>query len=466
MRSSIVGKIMILFAAMFVLLLAPIIVQSYQSFQQGRSYGEIIDNIIYANQLNQDVSERIEPIVWNIVAGKEGFDDSEIMPLVTDIRERMLEIRDNTDSAENRGVMDISLRALGILEDYLIRLRTQIIDRYPVAENEQLLEEIRICIAGINDLLLEFSFLQVNDASVLNQAMSEQSNLSFVVNMLLAAIVVLVGGFAFWYISKSLANPIGSLLDMSNKISAGDFSFEVELSASDEFNDLATSMNRMSKEIELLLKKGIEEQKQIQMMEHKLLQAQIKPHFLYNTLDAIIWAAEDGNKSDVVTLVTSLSSFFRISLSHGIDLIPITDEIEHVTNYLMIQQIRYSDILTYELDIDSHIPEKKILKLLLQPLVENALYHGIKHTRDRGKITVSIKRDGEKLRFSVTDTGIGMTPEALATLKHNIHHGTGATGYGLFNVNRRLKLYYSLQEGIEIQSEYRKGTEVSFTLEL
>jgi len=378
----------------------------------------------------------------------------------------MIEIRNNTDSVENRGIMDISLRALGILEDYLIRLREQINERYPVVENEQLLEEIRICIAGISDLLSEFSSGQVNEASILNQAMSQQSNQAFIVNILLVFVVVFVGGFAFWYISRSLAQPIESLLHMSNHISEGDFSFEIELSASDEFNDLAAGMNTMSKKIERLLKQGIEEQKQLQIMEHKLLQAQIKPHFLYNTLDAIIWAAEADNVSEVVTLVASLSSFFRISLSHGIDFIPISNEIEHVKNYLVIQQIRYSDILTYEIDLDEDIPDEKILKLLLQPLVENALYHGIKYTRDRGKITVSIKKEGEMLRFSVADTGIGMTPETLEAVKHHLHLGTGEQGYGLFNVNRRLKLYYGLPEGIEIKSEYKKGTEVSFTLGL
>jgi len=465
-RNSIIGKIVILFVLMFVLLLSPVIYQSYNTFQQERSYRELIDNIIYANQLNLDVSEKIEPIVWNIVAGKSKFETSGIMPLIVDIRARMVEIRNQTDSIENRGIMDISLRALSILEDYLIMLRTQIEERYPVVENEKLLEEIRVCVAGINDLLLEFSSQQVKEAAVMNELMSLRSNRNLVVNLSLTGIVVIVGMFAFWYISRSLMNPIEKLLRMSNRISEGDFSHRVELATSDEFNELAVGMNTMSEQIELLLERGIEEQKQMQMMEHKVLQAQISPHFLYNTLDAIIWAAEADNMSDVITLVTSLSSFFRISLSHGIDFIPISDEIEHVRNYLVIQQIRYSDVLTYEIIVDEAIPDVKILKLLLQPLVENSLYHGIKNTRDRGKISVSITSEGEKLRFRVADTGIGMTPERLEELVHDVRHGSGEKGYGLYNVNRRLKLYYGIQDGIEIKSEYKHGTEVSFTLNL
>ncbi|MCL2164169.1 MAG: sensor histidine kinase [Oscillospiraceae bacterium] len=466
MRNSIVGKIIILFMMMFVLLLTPVVVQSFNSFRQARSYRDLINNIIYANQLNMDVSEKIEPIVWNIVAGKERFEESGIMYLISDIRVRMTEIRNNTSSIENRGIMDISLRALAILENYLNRLKAQIEDRFPVEENERLLEEIRVCVAGVNDLLQEFSSKQVGEASVLNQTMSRQSNRNFIINLSLTCLAIFTGIFAFWYISGSIMSPIEKLLSMSNKISEGDFSFRIQLAASDEFNDLAAGMNIMSEKIELLLEKGIEEQKQLQVMEHKVLQAQITPHFLYNTLDAIIWAAEADNMSDVIKLVTSLSSFFRTSLSGGSDLIPIANEIEHVRNYLIIQQMRYNDILTYEIDVDEDLQNRNILKLSLQPLVENSLYHGIKNTRERGIITVSVKKEGRKVRFTVADNGIGMTPDELSALRNEINFGSGEKGYGLFNVNRRLKLYYDLPDGIEIESEYKKGAKVSFLLEL
>ena len=465
MSKSIRGRIIILFVIMFVLLLTPVIVQSYTSFTQAQSYREIINNISYANRLNTDVSTNIEPVVWNIVAGKATFDDSGIMPLVADIRGRMEDIKNNTYSAENRGLMEISLRALGTLEKYLIRLETQIDEKYPVEENEKLLEEIRVCVAGINDLLQEFSSKQVDEVSVLNETMSHQSNMNFTISIMLTVVVIIVGIFAFWYISRSIMNPIEKLLAMAGRISEGDFSSRAEVATADEFDKLAAGMNTMSEKIELLIQESIEEQKQMQLLEDKVLQAQIKPHFLYNTLDAIIWAAEARNMADVIKLVSSLSSFFRISLSQGIDFIPVPDEIEHVRSYLVIQQIRYSDVLTYEIDVDEGIRDQEILKLLLQPLVENSLYHGIKSTRERGKITVSVKKEGGRIRFTVADNGIGMTGEELRQLKHNVNFGTGEEGYGLFNVNRRLKRYYNLQDGIEIKSEYKKGTEVSFLLD-
>jgi len=466
MRKSIIGKIIILFIIMFLLLLTPAIVQNVTSLQQTQLYRRVLDNIISTNQLNTDVVENIEPLVWNIVAGKESFESSDIWNLVSGIRLRMRVIRNNTESLENRGVMEMSIRALLILENYLRRLDTQILERYPVAENEILLEDIRVCIAGIDDLLREFSSKQAEEAAVLNQVMTTQSNRTLILNLSLTVVIIIAGILTFWYISRSLMNPIEKLLRMSKRISEGDFSSRAGLSTSDEFNDLAAGMNTMSEKIELLLEQSIEEQKQMQMLEHKILQEQIKPHFLYNTLDAIIWAAEADNTADVVTLVESLSTFFRISLSHGIDYISVHDEIEHVRNYLIIQQIRYSDVLTYDIDVDDDLPDKKMLKLLLQPLVENSLYHGIKNTRERGEIIVSIKKDGEKLRFTVADTGIGMTKETLDELVYDINHGSGEKGYGLYNVNRRLKLYYGLTEGIEVKSEYKKGTEVSFVLEL
>lgn len=466
LRNSIIGKIITLFFMIFVFLLVPIVVQSLTSFRQEVLYRETIDNIIHANQLSLDVSEKIEPLVWNIVAGKENFEDSGIMPLIFDIRLRMTVIMNNTESVTNRGLMEIALRALSILEDYLIMLRIQIEERYPVAENERLLEEIRGCIDGVNDLLLEFTSMQVEEASYINQAMARQSNRNRILNFSLSFIVIVIGIFAFWYIHRSLMNPINKLLQMSNRISKGDFSYRSSLSASREFNDLAVSMNAMAEQIELLLAKGIEEQKQLQVMEYRVLQAQISPHFLYNTLDAIIWAAETKRIPEVVTLVTSLSAFFRISLSHGIDFIPVSDEIEHVRNYLIIQQIRYNDVLTYEINADEEVMQKKIPKLILQPLVENSLYHGIKNTRDRGKIVVTVKEAGGLVQFSVMDTGIGMKPEMLDKLKKDINNGTGEKGFGLFNVNKRLKLCYDLPGGIEIESEYKKGTKVSFTLEI
>ena len=427
----------------------------------------MIDNITVANQLNNDVNTKIEPIVWRIVAGKVSFEDSEIMPLIADIRERMTTIRKHTDSVEASGIMEVSLRALDTLEDYLIKLEDQIEKREPVEENEKILEEIRLCVSGINDLLQEFSSIQVMEVDILNKEVTAQSNESFVTNIVLALLVVTVGILAFWYIGQVITGPINKLLKMSNRISKGDFSSRLELSASREFNELALSMNSMQERIELLIEKSIEEEKQLQMLEYRSHQAQISPHFLYNTLDAIIWAAEEKDTDKVITIVSALSSFFRKSLSHGVDFISIADEIEHIQNYLAIQKIRYSDVLSYEINVNDGLKDQQMLKFLLQPLVENSLYHGIKGTRGRGQVTVDVEIIDDKVRFSVKDNGIGMTREKLKSLKKELHNNSSdRKSYGLYSVNRRLELYYGIKEGIKIKSVYKEGTEVSFSLDI
>lgn len=458
-----------LFIMIFVLMLTPIVVQTYTSFSQERAYRKMISNIAYANRLNTTVSTKIEPVVWDIVAGKVKFDDSGITQLIDTIKTDMNYISVNAYSVKNNGIIEIAMRALSTLEAYLDKLKTQIQNRGPVEENESVLEEIRVCVALINDLLQDFSSKQLDEVAILNQEMARQSNLNFFVNITLILIVISVGLFAFFYIYKSIMNPIEKLLSMSNKISEGDFSSRVELVASDEFNELALGMNTMSEKIELLIEKSIEEQKQLRISEAKMLQAQITPHFLYNTLDAIIWAAEAKNMSDVITLVSSLSSFFKISLSHGIDFIPISNEIAHVRSYLTIQQMRYSDVLSYEINVDEGLDNQHVLKLLLQPLVENSLYHGIKNTRERGKITISVTKVKGGVRFSVADNGIGMTRNELKELRRELNSDIDSgieRGYGLFNVNRRLQLYYDSCKGIEVRSEYKKGTEVSFVLNI
>jgi two-component system sensor histidine kinase YesM len=412
--NSMSGKITILFIMMFLLLLTPVVLQTYTAFRTARAYRDIIDGITYANRLNNDVNANIEPVVWNIVAGKVRFAESGVMPLAADIRERMSYIQSSARSPENKAVMEMALRTLGTLESYLERLNRQIAERYPVAENELLLEEIRVCVAGINDLLQVFSSAQAAEAAGLNEDMYSQSYQGLIVNILLMLATVIAAAFALIYIIRGV----------------------------------------------------MEEQKQRQMLEYKVLQEQITPHFLYNALDAIIWAAEDADSESVIKLVTALSAFFRTSLSRGVDLVPVSSELEHVESYLTIQQIRYSDILTWEIQADEELKSLVIPKLLLQPLVENSIYHGIKNTRNRGRITVTVKKEDGMARFTVADNGAGMPEERAAELRRDIENQSREKGFGLFNVNRRLKLYYAKSAGVEIGTNQGSGLRVSFAIDL
>ncbi|MCL2684684.1 MAG: sensor histidine kinase, partial [Synergistaceae bacterium] len=367
----------------------------------------------------------------------------------------------------NRTMMDVVLRTVSTLENYINKLELQVMYGRPVAEREGTLEEIRAVTNLITDLMQNFISRQVDEVSTLNERISHRNRAIFILDILLLAVIVVIGFFAVLAISGSISRPIEQLRSMASRIAGGDFHSRVIMKPDGELSELADSMNSMAKHIELLIQHSIEEERNLKISEMKTLQAQITPHFLYNTLDAIIWAAESNRSADVIRLVTALSSFFRITLSHGVDFIPLREEIQHVENYLIIQQMRYNDILRYEIEADPEIQDDVVLKLLLQPLVENALYHGLRPKRGRGLITVSAKAVNDGMTFRVSDTGVGMTPEHLesvcAAMRGDVPPDDGRSGFGLFNVNRRLELYYGAECGLCIESG-RGGSTVSFRL--
>ena len=237
----------------------------------------------------------------------------------------------------------------------------------------------------------------------------------------------------------------------------------------DEITELGMSFNIMIGKIKELLDSKIKEQEELKKAELRALQAQINPHFLYNTLDTIIWMAESKKTDQVVKIVTALSNFFRISLSKGMDWITIGEEVERIRSYLTIQRMRYRDILDFKIEVAEDVAENTILKLILQPLVENALYHGIKNKRQKGMIHVRARRKGEdEVLLEVEDDGIGFTPEKLAQLRAELDDDSGdiklESGFGIGNVNKRIRLYYGKPYGLSIQSEYSTGTCVTLII--
>jgi two-component system sensor histidine kinase YesM len=220
----------------------------------------------------------------------------------------------------------------------------------------------------------------------------------------------------------------------------------------------------MVKEIETLVEDIHKEQENAKDAELRLLQEQINPHFLYNTLDAIIWMTEAGENQKAIQIIQELSSFFRISLSKGQSEITIQNEREHVKNYLEIQRYRYQDILDFEIDFEEGILEYHIQKLTLQPIVENALYHGIKNKRGGGSIKVTGNEEGDDIVFTVQDTGKGMNEEELERLRSLIAGNIVVeeqNGFGMANVEKRLQMQYGAAYGIKVDSTLDEGTTVT-----
>ena len=217
-----------------------------------------------------------------------------------------------------------------------------------------------------------------------------------------------------------------------------------------EIAALGQSFNSMIAKIRELLDLVVKQQREKRHAEIRTLQAQIKPHFLYNTLDTIRWMAEEKDAPEIGEMVGALTRLFRISLSRGREIIPLSEEAVHVQSYLYIQKVRYEDKLEYAIDIPESLHNMMVIKLILQPLVENAIYHGIKQKRGTGHIWVEARRQGDALRFTVKDDGAGMSQEACDRLNRELsdENALPESGYGIFNVNNRIRLSYGNSYGL------------------
>lgn len=265
------------------------------------------------------------------------------------------------------------------------------------------------------------------------------------------------------YISTRITDPIKELEKAVNEIEQGNLEVEVRSAGSYEIQHLGTSIQSMARRIRKLMNDIVAEHESKRRSEFDTLQSQINPHFLYNTLDIIVWMIENEKQSEAVKVVTALARFFRISLSKGKSIIPVKDELEHVRNYLMIQHMRYKNKFTYDIEADEDVLELASLKLMLQPLVENAIYHGMEFMDGDGEILVRAWRREDDLYMSVSDNGLGMTQEQVERLfRASDHTSSGrGSGIGVKNVNERIKLYFGTGYGLEILSEPDEGTTVT-----
>ena len=260
-------------------------------------------------------------------------------------------------------------------------------------------------------------------------------------------------------IARNITFPIQKLRDSMKRVQKGDFSAaEIEVYSDNEIGSLTRSFNVMTHKIQDLMAQNIQEQEQKRKIELKALQSQINPHFLYNTLDSIIWMAEGKKNEEVVLMTTSLARLLRQSISIENELVTIGQEVEYVRSYLTIQKMRYKDKLEFEINVDPRITHAQIIRLVLQPIVENAIYHGLKYKESKGMLKVHGYELGERIIIDITDDGVGMDEETLKHIydKHKVNYHSN--GVGVYNVQQRLVLYYGKEYGIIYHSEKGKGT--------
>jgi two-component system sensor histidine kinase YesM len=286
---------------------------------------------------------------------------------------------------------------------------------------------------------------------------------------LIGLVLFLIVGIATNTVTLGITKPIRQLQNTMKSVDTGEFHLIGSIRATDEIRELAREYDIMVSRIRELMKENIREQELKRKSDLKALQAQINPHFLYNTLDSIIWMGEMKQNKEVVMMTSALSKLFRISISKGREIISVKDEIDHVQSYLTIEEMRYRDKFDYIIDVDPSMYDHAILKITLQPLVENAIYHGIKEIDGRGCITIKGEKQGEEILFTVHDNGRGMEEHQLRLLnsalkdpfrEHESPSNKGM-GMGVRNVHARLQLYFGESFGLSCESGWGKGTTVS-----
>ncbi len=460
---SIQAKILIALCIVILMMSTTNVLFLFQILNYSRQYDAIITNITTANSISGSVKADMDTEMWKIVAGKIEFKDGKQYELINDTNNKVLWMMQNTNSQRARLKLEGILHTMQTLTQEVDLMGQQIERKSLSSENEAVLDNIRFVTGVVDEVVQDYLIFEVRRTE--QQYNDMQASFTRLRYSYIALMCFAVGFsvLAAWVISRSIYIPIKKLHDVTSTITKNDLQALMTSDNVDEITELGMSFNIMIGRIKDLLDAKVKEQEYLKKAELRALQAQINPHFLYNTLDTIIWMAEAKQTDGVIEIVSALSSFFRISLSKGRDWITIGEEIERTRSYLTIQKMRYRDILDFKIEVDDQTLNYTILKLILQPLVENALYHGIKNKRKGGTITVrAIQKNESEISLEVEDDGIGFKPEKLALVQSELQDEAGdirlEAGFGIDNVNKRIKLYYGKQYGLSIRSEYHKGT--------
>ena len=395
----------------------------YNLWATNSRYEKMLNSVVTASEFSLDFKNDYDYETYLLIVGNKTTEDSKLPALLTDARRVVEDLKQYTDTADNNKRLESAAKYLDNLEIYNERIVSNLRTEGHYEENMVIWEnDVQIVTGLVQDTINEYIYYENRELQS-----AQEINKEHMINFIRIAattfmIIVTVLVVYSIFVPISITEPI-----------------EKQVRA---------------------------EQRQLRKAEFELLQAQINPHFLYNTLDAIVWSAEAGNQKQVIDMVGSLSDFFRTSLNKGKEIVTVREDLHHVRSYLEIQQIRYLDILSYEIHVPEELYDYKVPKITLQPLVENALYHGIKNKRGGGKIVVLGWDDVDSYYIQVKDNGIGMTKERLDEIRNALKEAVPKENvlYGLYNVNERIRLNLGEGYGIEIESKYEEGTKVTLHL--
>lgn len=439
----------------------PLIFNTIFYTKQLYMYQKVVENINAANDISSIVKDEIPVKMRDLAYGQTNANSPEAANILLNVRNDIKEIEKNTTTGSETSILEVTYRTLDTIQTYLDDMIDNLQTEQPVAENEAVLAQIDSVNQLLDDVLQDFVKVEIELASQKNEQIATSVATLLKVQVAIFIIILFFIGWTKYSLNKHVQQPIDTLVNMADNLSKGDLTYRVAATEVSELNVLTTSMNRMASDLDRLMTDNAEKQYHLAQSELRVLQAQITPHFIYNTLDAIITLTEQGDMPRVKETIYALSDFFRISLSRGKDWISVEKEARHVSDYLTILKTRYGESLMPIINVPDSLYQYDVLKMILQPLVENAVYHGTKFVRRQGIVELIGDHDCDFLYFQIKDNGIGMTPETLQEVKDELAKGIDTDfeeGYGLYNVNKRILLYYGSTAHLSVESTYRIGT--------
>ncbi len=457
-KNTVRGKMYRLLLQMFIPIAGIFIIIFAMILTRNLMYASVSGNIVKASGFNQNFKIEIDEQMYQFVSGRSSkipWDD------VASARALAEDLLKNTSSSEGRMAMNNVLSLCEKLSTYMERIEKTV-------SYDDRMSQLETNIYGITKLIEDYMYSYLYYEAGQMAAIQRQLDFWLTIEILFVILVMLIVTPIVLSravkISRSITDPIVAMNSRVEQIGGGDLSPQTPVETDDaSLALLSTGIEDMASKLAKQIELNREEQIKLRDIELKLIQAQINPHFLYNTLDAIVWLIEIGRNDQAEQMVTSLSSYFRSFLSDGKDIVTVAEEKQHIQSYLEIQQVRYQDIMEFEIDIDPEIETTKLPKMTLQPLVENAIYHGLKPKRGKGKIIVKGEKKDPDIILKVTDTGLGMEKEELEELKKRVLN-EDTTSFGLTSSYKRLKILYGDDCTFDIESTQGEGTSISIRI--
>jgi two-component system sensor histidine kinase YesM len=423
-------------------------------------YKAILNNVTTASDFNRDFKYNVDLKMYYYVIDSQY---SEGLPL-EEVRSAESIARKLIDTTTEKD----SLRQINIVLNLCHKLEMKMQQITETEGYDSRMDQLNTNIYGMTEMIQEYMYTYVYYEAAHLDALQT----AMITNMIVVMGIILVLSLVLLYfllahsrkLSRRIVDPIDKLCERLEAIGKGSLLVCEPIQADvEEVQLLSDGIESMVGRLKQQIEKNIEQEKQRRRTMLALLQEQMNPHFLYNTMDTIIWLMESGEISEAVMMVSSLSNYFRFSLSRGQNVITLAEEEQHIRSYLEIQQIRYRDLMDYDIDIPDELKKYILPKLTLQPLVENALYHGIKISRRKGIIRVTGIAQDERLILEVTDDGIGMSEERLDAVRASLMCDR-TEGFGLRTVHQRIQILFGGEYGLSVESTPDVGTKVFVTI--